>query len=269
MIATPTVDEPYRIETPEGVLITYATAGAASRSMAALIDYGLLFSIFLVVWMAVAVGTGSANSIFASDVILAFLFIFIFVMNWGYYIVFELIWNGQTPGKRLLRLRVLREGGRPVDGGAILVRNLMRAIDFLPVLYGLGLVAMFVDRRNRRLGDLAAGTIVVREGDPIRLADVAAPRQLTLPPRAPGAPPTPLLPNLERLTPAYLDLVVTFLQQRAKLDAAARAALAAELSALIHRCLELPLVDGDPEKFLEHLIREHAVAQAMMARQSG
>ncbi|GIV94214.1 MAG: hypothetical protein KatS3mg056_2923 [Chloroflexus sp.] len=107
--------------------------------------------------------------------ILALLAILAFVVNWGYFVFFEWIWNGQTPGKRLLRLRVLREGGRPVDIGAIVVRNLMRAIDFLPLLYGIGLVTMFVDRYHRRLGDLTAGTVVVHEAMPLTLERVMQP----------------------------------------------------------------------------------------------
>uniref|UniRef100_UPI003A0FCB1B RDD family protein n=1 Tax=Chloroflexus sp. TaxID=1904827 RepID=UPI003A0FCB1B len=170
---------------------------------------------------------------------------------------------------RLLRLRVLREGGRPVDGAAVVVRNLMRAIDFLPLGYGIGLLTIFIDRHNRRLGDLTAGTVVVREGAPITLDQVLRPVKVAVPPRAPDAPPTPLLPNLERLLPEDMALVFDFLQRRGTLSADARAALAIQLAALIRQRLELPPSDGHPERFLEHVVREYDVFQAMMARQAG
>jgi len=86
-----------------------------------------------------------------------------FVFLWGYYIFFEMIWNGQTPGKRLARLRVIRGDGGPIGLTESVIRNLIRLVDFLPLIYGLGVVVMFVDGKARRLGDLAAGTMVVIE----------------------------------------------------------------------------------------------------------
>ena len=128
--------------------------------------------------VAINEGTSSANQ----DVILALLAILVFVVNWRYFVFFEWIWNGQTPGKRLLRLRILREGGRPVDIAAIVVRNVMWAIDFLPLLYGIGLVTMFVDRYHRRLGDLTVGTVVVHEAMPLTLEQVMQPVVVQVPP---------------------------------------------------------------------------------------
>lgn len=267
MLTTGRIANTYQIETPEGVAITYTTAGLASRSLAALIDYAILL-LFLIIGFT-TVSYGGDSGLGNQDLLLALLALFAFVLNWGYYVFFELIWNGQTPGKRLLRLRVLREGGRPVDGAAVVVRNLMRAIDFLPLGYGIGLLTIFIDRHNRRLGDLTAGTVVVREGAPITLDQMLHPVKVVVPPRAPDAPPTPLLPNLERLLPEDMALVFDFLQRRGTLSADARAALAIQLAALIRQRLELPPSDGHPERFLEHVVREYDVFQAMMARQAG
>ncbi|WP_298815374.1 RDD family protein [Chloroflexus sp.] len=257
----------YHVETPEGVVLVYTPAGPASRTMAAVVDYTILAFLFVIGLTAFAVtgDTGLLNN----DLGLALFGLFSFGLNWGYYVFFELIWNGQTPGKRLVGLRVLREGGRPVDVVAVITRNLMRAIDFLPLGYGIGLLSLFIDRYNRRLGDLAAGTVVAREGEPIILDNILKPVEVRVPQRAPDAPPTPLLPNIERLTPAERTLITDFLQRRDSLSAGARAALAAQLAVLIHQRLELPLAGGHPERFLEHVEREYRVFQAMMERHSG
>ncbi|WP_028459365.1 RDD family protein [Chloroflexus sp. Y-396-1] len=258
-------DEQYRVLTPEGVEIIYVMAGPASRSLAALIDYLILVTILIIG----ATSISFSDRVMSADLALALLAIYTFVVNWSYYIFFEWFWNGQTPGKRLLRLRVLREGGRPVDIGAIVVRNLMRAIDFLPLGYGVGLLAMFVDRYHRRLGDLTAGTIVVHEGAPLTLDRVLRPVVVQVPPRAPDAPPTPLVPNVDRLTADDIALLVEFLQRRLEFDPDSRLELAAQLTMMIRQRLGLPPADGHPERFLEHVLREHEVAQAIMARHSG
>ena len=84
-----------------------------------------------------------------------------FVLEWAYPVLFEVLRQGQTPGKRACDLRVLHEDGTPVQWRASVARNLIRAVDFLPVCYGFGLIAMLLNRDFKRLGDLAAGTIVV------------------------------------------------------------------------------------------------------------
>jgi hypothetical protein len=84
---------------------------------------------------------------------------------WGYYIFFEMVWNGKSPGKKALKLRVIRVDGTPITISESLVRNLVRLVDFLPVYYGVGAIAAFINPQTRRLGDLAAGTLVVRETD--------------------------------------------------------------------------------------------------------
>ncbi|WP_322487772.1 RDD family protein [Chloroflexus sp.] len=267
MLTADRIANMYRVETPEGVIMTYTTAGLASRSLAAVIDYTILITLLM---MAITVvSTSNSIGVGNEDLVWALWAVFAFVLNWGYYVFFELIWNGQTPGKRWLRLRVLREGGRPVDGAAVVVRNLMRAIDFLPFGYGIGLLTIFIDRHNRRLGDLTAGTVVVRESNRITLDQILSPVRVQVPPRATDAPPTPLLPNLERLSPADMALVFDFLLCRDTLSEDARLALAGQLAALMRQRLELPPADGHPERFLEHVVREYDVFQAMMARQAG
>ncbi|MCO5186637.1 MAG: RDD family protein [Anaerolineae bacterium] len=93
---------------------------------------------------------------------------------WAYYIVFELVWNGQSPGKRLTKLRVMQAEGRPVTLTGSMLRNLVRFIDFLPIFYGVGVIAMFISKQSRRLGDFAGGTLVVYDHSIVSLHQLAA-----------------------------------------------------------------------------------------------
>jgi uncharacterized RDD family membrane protein YckC len=101
-----------------------------------------------------------------------------FALFWGYYIFFEVAWNGRSPGKKWASLRVICADGSPITLTESIIRNLVRLVDFLPLYYALGVLIMFIDARARRLGDLAAGTLVVRDGGPVTLASLAeAPAQ--------------------------------------------------------------------------------------------
>lgn len=175
------MDEQLTISTPEQVAFQYEMAGIGSRFVAALLDHLILFVILLL--LSIAAITVNISAIFAgaegeavSYLVLAVLTIILFLIIFGYFIVFETVWNGQTPGKRAGRLRVIRHDGQPIRAGEAIIRNLVRLIDFMPGFYGVGFVAMFVDKDARRLGDFAAGTIVVREGEQTRLRDVQVTR---------------------------------------------------------------------------------------------
>jgi hypothetical protein len=87
----------------------------------------------------------------------------LFAIYWGYFAIFEIVWNGQTPGKRFAGIRVIKESGRPINAFEAIGRNLMRAVDGLPGVYGVGLVCMMLNQQSRRLGDYVAGTVVVHE----------------------------------------------------------------------------------------------------------
>jgi uncharacterized RDD family membrane protein YckC len=254
--------ERYEVETPEVVTVSYDVAGPGSRCVAAAVDtllIGLLLAGLGATLFGLAGLVGAAGGPDLTNLLLALWAALSFLLLWGYYLLFELIWSGQSPGKRLLGLRVIREGGRPIDFAASAVRNLVRVVDFVPFAYGLGVLTMFADGRARRLGDLAAGTLVVREGAPLSLdalARGAAPAPV--PPRAADAPPTPLLPRLGLLGAERYELAQEFLRRRHELAAPRRAALAAELAAALRAPLALP-AEGDPERFIEHLVREYRV----------
>jgi uncharacterized RDD family membrane protein YckC len=178
------MDEQLTISTPEQVAFQYEMAGIGSRFVAALLDHLILgVTVLLIICAASMIGTVSLLSSVGSEdagagvfLVLAILTLVIFLIIWGYFVVFETVWNGQTPGKRAGRLRVIRYNGQPIGAGEAMVRNLVRLVDFMPGFYGVGLLTMFIDKDARRLGDFAAGTIVIREGEQTHLHDVRVTR---------------------------------------------------------------------------------------------
>jgi uncharacterized RDD family membrane protein YckC len=179
------LDTTRRVATPEGIELTLRLAGPVPRALAWAIDFLLRLGVLLVV-MLIASPLGRAGG--------GILLLAAFFVEWLLPACFEAMWNGQTPGKRALRLRVLNDDGAPLRWPGALTRNLLRAADFLPLAYGVGLVAMMVNRDFKRLGDLAAGTVVVYEPEKLvarRLVEAT-----------PVAPPFPLALEEQR---ALLD----------------------------------------------------------------
>jgi hypothetical protein len=174
---------------------------------------------------------------------LAAVVLLVFLGWWGYFILFELAWNGQSPGKRLLGLRVVRTGGQPISASASIARNLLRAID---LVFLIGVLVMLLDRSSRRLGDMAAGSLVIRE--PRRLSRVAlAPVEI---PSVPAAQ-VEALPNAGRLTTAHYVLVRDYFARRRQLTPDRAEMVAAHLSADLARVLEVvPPPVEDPVTFL-------------------
>jgi len=181
--------EAYTIDTPENVSFGYEVVGIGSRFIGALIDSAIilaaLFLMNLVVFGLVLM-LGDGNTVLdpaaASELdwvvglLLALYALLNFLIFWGYYIFFEFIWNGQTPGKRVADIRVVRADGNPLGLLENVVRNLVRIIDFLPTAYILGIITMFANRHARRLGDFAAGTMVVKAQPGVGLDGLSAPR---------------------------------------------------------------------------------------------
>ena len=165
------------VETPDHVVLRYDLAGGGNRGFAALVDF--VAATFLVFWMLslwAVVEAALPRRIFVSTQ--GLFVILTLVMAWSYFIVLEWLWEGRTIGKRMFGLRVISADGSPAPFTAVLIRNLLRIVDFLPAFYGLGLLAVVVSSRSQRLGDLAAGTFVVRAPRPridlVSLRTVAA-----------------------------------------------------------------------------------------------
>lgn len=177
--------EEYTIDTPENVTFGYNIAGIGSRFIGALIDTSLLLLALVLLNIAISmvlvwIGENAspvtlneeADPSWVGGVLLAIYTLINFGLIWGYYLAFELLWNGQSPGKRLARTQVVQTDGTPAGFTDIAIRNLVRIVDFLPFAYALGFVVMLSNRRARRLGDFAANTLVIRQREQIRLADL-------------------------------------------------------------------------------------------------
>ena len=141
-------------ETPEGILLELRPAGLTARFYAFVLDW--------IIRIAIIYGAGIIANV-TGGVGVAFWIILIFALEWLYPIAFELTASGATPGKRVFGLRVLMDNGLPVTAAASVTRNLLRAADFLPLVYGFALVSILIRRDCKRLGDIAAATIVVYE----------------------------------------------------------------------------------------------------------
>jgi uncharacterized RDD family membrane protein YckC len=152
----------------ENVFFEIETAGLAARFGAALIDITLQFVVISLVSVLGALLTSYALPIEAWTKWMLYVggaiyLLFLFLVIYAYYFFFEWLWDGQTPGKRALHLRVIQSNGMPITYWHAFLRNVIRIADFLPLMYGVGAVVGVLDTNNRRVGDLLAGTIVARE----------------------------------------------------------------------------------------------------------
>ena len=204
------------VETPEQVVLSYTVAGVGSRIGAALIDTVLCWGTLLALWLVLAM---FGVSHIPSSWIIAAMILVLFLINWGYYVVFEALWDGQTPGKRALGLRVVRDGGYSITFAASAVRNLVRFIDQQPgFFYGFGIVSVLISKSGKRLGDYAAGTFVVRERPVTYSAPPAEPAR----PAAAGEPaPEPAVRSAQ-LSDEEFSLLERYMQRRLSLDASRR-----------------------------------------------
>jgi uncharacterized RDD family membrane protein YckC len=232
----------YSVLTPERVNLQYDIAGIGSRGAAAIVDTLIQAITLTVLFIALAAAAAAASSLpgvgalgrGGTALIGGLLALATFVITAGYFMVWEILWSGQTPGKRLVGVRVIRENGYPLRPVDAVIRNLVRIVDWLPLFYGVGMLVMLLNGRSRRLGDFASGTIVVRERAPRRPALVAA------------ASPGPVL------APADAALVRDFLTRRGGMHPRSRSELAQRMASALAQRYGLRL-DSDPERFLEGL----------------
>lgn len=168
--------EEYTIDTPENVAFRYEIAGIGSRAIGALVDSTLIALMLTALLFAIVTATeilpgylGIEQLPWVENLFVALYFLLNFAIFWGYYLLFELFWNGQTPGKILARTRVVRTDGMPAGFAEIAVRNLVRIVDFLPTAYAFGLITMLANASSRRLGDFAASTLVVHDQGQVTL----------------------------------------------------------------------------------------------------
>lgn len=220
----------YQVETPEVVQLDFEPAGLGSRSLAAIVDYLAIAGMGILVFLLCVVIYSLGAHILA--IILGISGAFI--IFWGYFVIYETLWSGQTPGKRAMRIRVLKTTGYPIGFVDVVIRNLIRIIDFLPSLYAIGIVTMFISPQGRRLGDYAAGTLVVKERLPIRLGDLM-PNGSRVPiatrqPAIGDVDPDELAWDLRRITSQQAVVAREFLDRSTDLDPSVRARIGGQIA---------------------------------------
>lgn len=257
----------FEVITPEQVAIRYELAGIGSRAAAMLMDMGILHLLIqplivgffaLLVWLKILPSWGTMEHWYAlqESLVTGLLVLLFFLTTWGYYLLFETFWNGETPGKRWMGLRVIRDDGHPVDFRAVLIRNLLRSVDSMPLTYSVAFVTVLLSPQYRRLGDYAAGTVVVRharddQDGPARASfgDAVVCRLLDT---VTGA-------HLARLQRDDLRVAQRFLARRTALPFALRGEFARRLAQpLIEKMgYQPPTLGMDYERWLEELVLAH------------
>lgn len=236
------------VETPEQIALEFPLAGLGSRSLAFMFDTLIQILVALVVVIVLAYYGDSLElhmHWFAKWMTAIMIFVG-FCLYWGYFAAFEILWNGQTPGKRYAKVRVISVSGRPITAFEGVARNFMRAID-AQFLYLVGIVAMSLDRQNRRLGDMVAGTVVVHES--AEVSDTMWYSDSTRPVANVG--------DVARaLTDTEFQVIETFLSRRLDLTPEARVNSATTIAERIGAKLQIEKANRpSDEDFLEDVAR--------------
>lgn len=264
------------IETPEQVELQFLVAGIGSRFVAALLDSLVMTAFYFLELLAfILLASASHSTVGDSGLdtttkwIIAFIILINFGFFWGYFSLFEGYWHGQTPGKRVMKLRVIKDSGRQITLFEALARNLIRVVDYLPGFYLVGIIAMLSNKRNKRLGDFAAGTLVVHErADEQPLVfqtstTLVAPIGFSAQPHgqswnqealAPWAKPVAAMfpaDAVARLSSQDLTIIETFFARMLDLPMETRASIAYRMCAQMSGKMGVPVPEGNPERALE------------------
>ncbi len=253
------------IDTPEQVELSYSVAGIGSRFVALLLDTLIIVAMYValgIVFVLAASVTGGRDSSGALGLwFIAALLLVYFVINWGYFALCEAYWQGQTPGKRVMKLRVIKDSGRQITLFEALARNLLRFVDYLPGFYLVGVITMLCNKRNKRLGDMVAGTLVVHERtdeqpllfqSSMNYSPAAHPQGDPEPWRGttPGMFPADAV---ARLSGQDLMVIETFFHRMLDLPLETRAALAYRMAGQMAAKMGVALPEGNPERALESM----------------
>lgn len=216
-------DDHHVIDTPEQTRLEFTIAGIGSRFLALSVDLLIQGAAGLVlIIIVVLLGfTGLLSRLPLSGQWIAALLIgFTFLSHFGYFTVFEILWRGQTPGKRMMHIRVVKDSGRTLSASETILRNLMRIADQLPALYAVGILSALLTAQNQRLGDLMAGSIVVREASLSQMRPVWD---------STGSVGSAAAIDSQQLTDEDLALIETFLARRSELPGNVRSRMASEI----------------------------------------
>jgi len=247
------------IDTPEQTALEFPLAGVGSRFVAMLADTAIQAVIGFVLFFAITLSIPALTRLgsVAPQWAIAIMIVGFFTIYYGYFAIFEALWNGQTPGKRYTQLRVMKDDGRPISPYDAIARNLLRIVDQFPVFYGIAIISVFFSKQNKRLGDFVAGTVVVHE----KTVEAARPFQET------QVDPHATSYDVSRITGEELRLIETFLQRRDAFDPALRGSMAGQITARISAKVGVE-VRGWPynEKFLEAVHAQYRSSNRYLAR---
>jgi len=273
MSATVATEEVLIIETPERVPLHFALASIGNRFLACAIDHTIqALALLLILLASLILSNFSAIQNFISSApkwVAAVMLILLFLTFSSYFAFFEWLWSGQTPGKRWLKLRVIREDGRPITFWEATVRNLVRFLDMMPYpFYSIGLISVFSTTRDQRIGDMVAGTVVIRE----REEEAPAFSQVFATPVSDPAlrrsfKPVDFTANLSALTESEIQVVETFLRRRWDLPDLPRQWMAWRVSMPILYKLrpQYDLATFTYEGFLEELLHRYLLEHRFSA----
>ena len=250
----PQPDSDLVVATPERVSFDYQVAGLGTRAIAQLLDLLIVLVILAAVYF-VAIAASLAGAAAATLIAVIGSFVVIF----GYFFVSEALWSGQTVGKKAFRLRAVGDRGEPLTFGQAGIRNIVRIVDFLPYAYGVGLIVLFVNGKGKRLGDLAAGTIVVKDSDHVSLWQLAGAKPRDQPSGAPYPPPGPYAAastaelTLRRIDPELRRFVSSYARRRPELPLEVRAQLASQVQPSLRTAVPEIFAQSGPLAALDHL----------------
>ncbi len=258
------------ISTPERVAFQYEIAGIGSRFLAQIID-SLIITVILI---AITILAAALGGVFGSGELAILVEVILgFILLAGYFLVSEAVWNGQTLGKRSARLRVVGDHGEPLTIAQAAIRNLVRIVDFLPFFYGIGMLTLFINGRGKRLGDFAAGTLVVRDRQRISLYDLSGTAAGSAPAPTPvtsiwstpsttmgGTPPAPSPGEQPVVDPGLRRLVVAYAARREELPVARREALAQSAEPALRRALPDVVATAGPLAALDQLAEREGIS---------
>jgi uncharacterized RDD family membrane protein YckC len=237
-----------KIDTPEQIALELPLAGIGSRFLAIAIDTLIQTALYLITALIFlfTLPLGSSVFMFLPRLIGPAMAVFIlFAIYWGYFAIFEILWKGQTPGKRFAGIRVIKESGRPINAFEAIGRNLLRAVDGLPGIYGVGLVCMMCNRQSRRLGDFVAGTVVVHE----------KPTEEVRPSWSTATEASSAEPRVVQATADELVLIETYLSRRWELDPEVRLRTAIQIADRIKAKTGL---ESQPRQHVDDFLEEAA-----------
>jgi uncharacterized RDD family membrane protein YckC len=256
----------HRVEVPEHVEIAFTLAGFGSRFIAYLIDFlcmvlfvSILFSALvalLIVFQkglfeAMLQGPNPSAEGLVIAIVLSLFGLSLFLVSWFYFVIFEMLWDGRSPGKRAMGIRVIRDEGGRISFYTSLLRNLLRVADWLPAFYFVAIIAMFAGRKWKRLGDIAAGTVVVKED---KVGWMPSASLTPPPPSGPEAGGDELFssPVLEKLGKNYYELCLEFLARQAMIEPVKASEIAAVIAG--EPMARLGLGPMQPETFIARFV---------------